>query len=63
MLTVSVTITWGYICSINSYSDNNEEVTYAALTVIVIKTGKSMCSVYIYCDNNGEVYMQCKQLV
>jgi len=26
MLTVSVTITWGYICSINSYCDNNREV-------------------------------------
>ena len=62
-LTVIVSIMGRYICSINSYRDNNGEVIYAVLTVIVIITGKSMCSVYIDCDNNGEVYMQCKQLV
>jgi hypothetical protein len=42
-----VTITGIYICSVNSYCDNNDYY------------GRSMCSANRYCDNNGEVYMQC----
>ena len=43
--------------SVNSYCDNNGEILYAVLTVIVIITGRSICSVNSYCDNNGEIYM------
>ena len=45
MLSISVTITGSYICSVSSYCDNNV---------------RSMCSASSYCDNNdnnGEVYM------
>jgi len=39
-LTVIVSIMGRYISSINSYRDNNGEVIYAVLTVIVIITGR-----------------------
>ena len=42
VLTVIVTITGRFICSV---------------TVIVIITGRSICSVNRYCDNNGEIYL------
>ena len=63
MLAVSVTIKERYICSINSYCDNNGEGIYAVLTWIMTrmtKTGSTICSVSSDCDdndNNGEVYM------
>jgi hypothetical protein len=44
VLTVIVTITRKFICSV---------------TFIVIITGRSICSVYSYCENNGNIYMQC----
>jgi hypothetical protein len=37
-----MTITESYLCSANSYCDNN---------------GEFICSVRSYCDNSGEVYM------
>ena len=58
MLTVIVTITGRFICSVNSYCDNNGDIyIYAVLTVIVTITGISICSANSYCDNNGEIYM------
>jgi heme O synthase-like polyprenyltransferase len=58
MLTVIVTITGRYICSANSYCDNNG-VLYVVLTVIRTLTGMSICSFNSYCENNGDVYMEC----
>jgi hypothetical protein len=42
-----MTITVSYICSANSYCDNN------------VNNGRYICSANNYCDNNGEVYVQC----
>ena len=42
MLTVIVTITGRFICSV---------------AVIVIITVRSICSAIIFSDNNGEIYM------
>ena len=44
VLTVIVTITGRFICSV---------------PVIVIITGRSICSVNSNCENNGNIYMQC----
>ena len=57
MLTVIVTIMGRYICSADSYCDNNGGL-FVLLTVIMTITGISICSVNSYCDNNGEVYME-----
>jgi len=58
VLTVIVTITWRFICSVNIHCDNNGDLC-AVLTVIVTITGRSICSANIHCDNSGEVYIQC----
>ena len=72
MLTIIVTITGSFICSANSYYDNNEGVLYAVktviatitrdvyvvLTVTVRITRRSIYSVNTYCEKKGEVYMQ-----
>ena len=62
MLTVTVTITGRFICSVISHCDNKGGRQYAVLAVIVtIMTakGRYMRSVSSYCDNNEEVYVQC----
>jgi hypothetical protein len=54
VLTVIVTImtiTGRYICSANSYCDNNDN------------NGEVLCDANSYCDNNGEVYMHCYQVL
>ena len=53
MLTVFVTITRSYICSSNSYCDNNGDVYIQTIMEM------SICSANSYCGNNEEVYMQC----
>jgi hypothetical protein len=68
VLTVIMTITGRFICSANSYCDNNicSVSSYCDINVeiymqcyhIVTITGRSMCSANSDCDNNGEVYMQ-----
>ena len=62
MLAVIVTImtmTGRYICSVNSYCDNNGRSIHALFTFTVTTTGRSICSANSYCEHNGEVYMQC----
>ena len=62
MLSVILTITGRFICSANSYCDNNENNggvgIYAMLTVIVAIRERYICSVNSFCDNNQELYMQ-----
>ena len=58
MLTVIVTITGRFICSVKRYCENNGDIyIYAVIPVIVTITGRFICSVNSYCDNNGEIYM------
>ena len=55
-----MTITVSYICSANSYCDNNDNnrrYIFVVLKIIVTIIGRSMCSVSSYCDNNDEVYI------
>ena len=58
-----MTITARSICSVNSYCDNQREVIYAVLAVIVTimtMTGGAKFSANSYCDNNDnnrQVYM------
>jgi len=46
VLTVIVTTTGRYMCSVSSYCNN------------IDNNGKSICSANMYCHNNNEVYMQ-----
>ena len=58
MLTVIVTITGRFVCSVKRYCENNGDIyIYAVIPVIVTITGRPKCSVNIYSDNNGKIYM------
>ena len=55
MLSVILTITGRFICSANSYCDNNENNGGGG--------GGYICNANSYCGNKGEVYMQSEQLL
>jgi hypothetical protein len=58
VLTVIVTITGRFICSVKRFCENNGDLyIYAVIPVIVTITGRPKCSVNIYCDNNVEAYV------